>query len=129
MHREWIVLTAISLPFLPWVSFRSASEVRSTRDATSRRAYETAAYRLWYESHQIYGCDPEALSRAQWANLERWCHCVGALEKYAACGLDSLSDAECELIVELMPKRYPCMEEFPAYARIVDACRQRLSGR
>ncbi|HUY34015.1 MAG TPA: hypothetical protein VMV69_14805 [Pirellulales bacterium] len=125
---EWLCLAAISLAFVACRSWNPERIKLADRAVRSSANIDPDTYRLRYESHQIYGCEPEELGYVQLARVKRWCRCVQSIEKCAARGLDSLSDAECHDITELMPKRYPHLEEYPVYVEIVRTCRRRLIG-
>ncbi len=125
---ESFCLASISLAFVQCRSLNPARVRLSGGAAQSSAGIAPDTYRLRYEAHQLYGCDPEELGTVQLARVKRWCRCVQSINRYAASGLDSLSDEECHDIVELLPKRYPHLEEFPAFVEIVRVCRRRLRG-
>jgi hypothetical protein len=128
-RREWVFLTAFSLPLVSWGAMQPSRPSSAPTDVSSRRFVDPAGYRLWYESHQLYGCDPQKLSVTQAANLRRWCRCVELIQKYAAGGIDQLSNEECALVAEGLSKRYPHLDEYPGYLAITEACRERAMER
>lgn len=126
---QWICLGAISLAFFSWRAAISVPSALSGGNGTSPEHMGPGAYRLWYEAHQMYGRDPDRLAAAQLENVKRWCRCAEIMEKGATHGLDSLSDHECRLVVESLPKRYRNLDEFPAYIDMLHACRLRLDDK
>jgi hypothetical protein len=121
-------LVAISLAFFGWRAAISVPSALSGGSGASRDHVSPDRYRLWYEAHQIYGRDPEHLTDVQLANVKQWCRCAEIIDKYCADGLDGLSDHECRLAVEALPKRYPNLDEYPAFIDMLEVCRRRLDG-
>ncbi|HEV3021449.1 MAG TPA: hypothetical protein VGX76_03245 [Pirellulales bacterium] len=123
---SWICVAAISLPFVVGRISIWAHAARIPGDTVPRHPVGPEQYQLFYEAHQMYGCDPDRLNVKQLANVKHSCRCAQILRKYASCGLDSLSDDECRMLVEYLPKRYPNLDEFSAYIDILRVCRRRL---
>ncbi|HEV3004858.1 MAG TPA: hypothetical protein VGX78_10375 [Pirellulales bacterium] len=126
---SWICVAAISLPFVVGRFSIWVSAAKSPGDSIHERPIGPEQYQLFYEAHQMYDRDPDRLNVKQLANVKHSCRCAQILRKYASCGLDSLSDDECRMLVEYLPKRYPNLDEFPAYIEMLQACRRRLDGK
>ncbi|HEV3003003.1 MAG TPA: hypothetical protein VGX78_01010 [Pirellulales bacterium] len=125
---QWICLAAVSLPFAWWGStHRLAGKQRMVAvRQTAERATDLDAFVFAYRARQMYGCGPEELDPVQLMNVKRSWQCDRAIDKFAAHGLDSLTDDECEGLVRLLPRQYPNLEEYPGFKRILRVCRERL---
>jgi hypothetical protein len=127
---QWICLAAVALPLAWWGStHRPSSKQRMVAvRPTAEGATDVDAYIFAYKARLMYGCGPEELDPVQLLNVKCSLQCARAIDKFAAHGLDSLSDDECEIVVRFVPRQYPKLEEYPALERILRACRGRLQG-
>jgi hypothetical protein len=125
---QWAVLATITFVFLSRAPVISFPAHLSPGEPARPYLLGPQAYQLWCESRAIYGCDPQQLDQRQLTYVKRACRFVSVFDKYATLGLDSLSDDECQFVVDFLPTHYPCHDEIPLYERILRACRERLAG-
>jgi hypothetical protein len=127
-YWQWVSLAMITIPFIVRGAAVSKPAHLGSGDLASWTVFDGDAYRLAYEAHQLYGRGTEGLSEVQLARVKRSFRCSKAMDKFAEHGLDNLSDDECKAIVEVLPKHFPRLDESPAFARMLEACRRRLDG-
>jgi hypothetical protein len=83
-------------------------------------------YVLQFQSQQLFHCAPEQLSQHDLEDLKRWCDCVELTTRYGVVGLQSLTDEDCQFVVEVLDDLCPDTEEFTGFLRIRESCRRRL---
>jgi hypothetical protein len=125
---ELTLLAALLVPFA-WPQSSVLTPHRLSAGDVEREIFVDAdSYRLWYEAYQLYGCGLDELTGAQRSAVERSFRCAAIVDKYAVVGAGSLTDEECELVIELLPKRCARLDEYPAYLEILRFCRNRLEA-
>jgi hypothetical protein len=117
-----LLLTAIGL-----VALRLAIAFPTERgDAVPWRDRD---YILYYQAHQLFRCDPEELSESQLHDLDRWCRCVRITGRLEASGVQTLTDEECQFVLQVLDELCPDTELFAGFAPIYESCARSLAQR
>ena len=112
-------LLAIQLAFLFPAGDKRASSSSSWREKD---------WRFWYQAHQLYHRAPDELSSAEFENVQRWCRCLLLTAQHDDAGNQSLTDEECQFVVDVLGDLCPNLDQHGGYLPIYEACRRRLDG-
>ncbi|HJT30760.1 MAG TPA: hypothetical protein VJ783_01750 [Pirellulales bacterium] len=85
-------------------------------------------WRMWFQAQQLYRRSPEELSRAEFDNVRRWCDCLTLIAKHETDGIQSLTEDECQFVVDALDDLCPNLSQRSGYLPIYQACRRRLQG-
>lgn len=84
-------------------------------------------WRMSFQAYQLYGRSPEELSRVEFDNVRRWCDCLTLIAKHEMSGTKSLTDDECQFVVDALDDLCPNLSQHGGYLPIYQACRRRLN--
>lgn len=100
----------------------------STAPQPGYSAWHEKDWFFWYNAHQLYRRDPERLSESEFEDVRQWCQCVRLVERYVDQGPNSLTDDECQRVVETLANLCPNLEEHVYFFPVYEACRRHLAG-
>lgn len=85
-------------------------------------------WRMWFQAQQLYRRSPEELSRVEFDNARRWCDCLTLIAQHETSGNASLTDDECQFVVDALDDLCPSLSQHSGYMPIYQACRRRLQS-
>jgi hypothetical protein len=121
-HLEILSLTALALLAIELAIAFPAQR----RDEILAPALD---YVLYFQSHQLFQCDPEQLSERELNDLKQWCRCLRLTTRHDVSGVQSLTDEECQFVVQTLDDLCPDTAPFAGFRRIHQSCRQSLDHR
>src|SRR5579863_1337062 len=86
-------------------------------------------YAVYYQAYQLFGRGPEDLSVSELHAVKRWSRCLWLVDKQQSSGVQSLTDEECEFVVEVLDDMCPDTDQFTRYRPIYESCLQSLDRR
>ncbi|HVX12215.1 MAG TPA: hypothetical protein VHC22_13625 [Pirellulales bacterium] len=101
------------------------AEHRSGSAATSCREKDPV---LWWHAQQLYRRDPEQLNDREMQNVEDWRRCLALIDQCGRAGLPTLTDDECEFVMDTLGALCPNLAQHAGYFPIYQSCRRRLAG-
>jgi len=99
----------------------------STKHGAGHSSWREKDWVVWHHAHQLFQRDPEELSESELEDVKQWCRCLVLVERYGRTGLSSLTNGECELLVETLEKLCPNLDENAGLLPVYKACRRRLA--
>lgn len=108
------------------VSLRLAVLFPCAGSRVQASTWQERDYLVWWQAHQLFRCEPEALNDWQLELVSNWHRCLSLLVKYQTSGLESLSDDECRFVVKMIDEVHPRRAKHPGYDQIRMAFQGRL---
>lgn len=121
---ESLGLTAVAI-----VAFQLPAYYPSdSRRSAGQSSWRESNWQVWYQSHQIYRRPPEELSESDLEHLLAWCRCLNLIAPGHEQSLTSLTNDECQLVLELLEDICPDIDGHAGYLPIYQTCRERLDS-